>query len=256
MDVDGGVLLNYDNSQKLATTSSGVDVTGNVGVSGTVDGRDVATDGTKLDGIASSANNYSHPTSAGNKHIPSGGSTNQVLTYSSSGTAAWASPAASAVTTHIGVFDTTGSHSYTVPTGITKVWISGCGGGGNGGVDGGNGGGGAGGLGGGVFRCGVDVTSGSTLSITVGSNQSATTISGTGVSVSLGGGGQGQSYINGSQGSSGTVSGIDDNFIGGSGYAFPLMAGYGAYGGGTNYGKGANTNSQGAGTQGILMIEC
>lgn len=34
-------------------------------------------------------NNYSHPTSAGNKHIPSGGSTGQFLKYSSSGTAAW-----------------------------------------------------------------------------------------------------------------------------------------------------------------------
>jgi hypothetical protein len=37
---------------------------------------------------------YTHPTSAGNKHVPSGGSTNQVLTYSSSGTAAWTTPAA------------------------------------------------------------------------------------------------------------------------------------------------------------------
>ena len=37
---------------------------------------------------------YTHPTTAGNKHIPSGGATNQVLTYSSSGTASWAAPAA------------------------------------------------------------------------------------------------------------------------------------------------------------------
>jgi len=36
------------------------------------------------------ANNYVHPTSAGNKHIPSGGSTGQFLKYSSSGTAVWA----------------------------------------------------------------------------------------------------------------------------------------------------------------------
>lgn len=28
----------------------------------------------KLDGIANGANNYSHPTSSGNKHIPAGGS--------------------------------------------------------------------------------------------------------------------------------------------------------------------------------------
>ena len=42
---------------------------------------------------ATDANNYSHPTSAGNKHIPSGGSSGQVLGYSSSGTAVWTDPA-------------------------------------------------------------------------------------------------------------------------------------------------------------------
>jgi hypothetical protein len=40
---------------------------------------------------ATNANNYSHPTGAGNKHIPSGGSAGQFLKYSSSGTAVWAS---------------------------------------------------------------------------------------------------------------------------------------------------------------------
>ena len=35
---------------------------------------------------------YTHPTSAGNKHIPTGGSSNQFLKYSSSGTAVWATP--------------------------------------------------------------------------------------------------------------------------------------------------------------------
>jgi hypothetical protein len=52
---DGAVSLYHDNSVKIATTSSGVSVTGNVAVSGTVDGRDVATDGSKLDGIEASA---------------------------------------------------------------------------------------------------------------------------------------------------------------------------------------------------------
>ena len=46
---NGAVTLYYDNSAKLATTSTGIDVTG------TVDGRDIATDGTKLDGVAASA---------------------------------------------------------------------------------------------------------------------------------------------------------------------------------------------------------
>lgn len=44
---------------------------------------------TKLDGIAEKANNYSHPTSSGNKHIPSGGSSGQILRWSADGTAAW-----------------------------------------------------------------------------------------------------------------------------------------------------------------------
>ena len=32
---------------------------------------------------------YTHPTTAGNKHVPSGGASNQVLVYSAAGTAAW-----------------------------------------------------------------------------------------------------------------------------------------------------------------------
>ena len=35
---------------------------------------------------------YTHPTSAGNKHIPTGGAAGQFLKYSSSGTAVWATP--------------------------------------------------------------------------------------------------------------------------------------------------------------------
>ena len=40
---DGAVELYYDNSKKFETTASGIAVTGNVTVSGTVDGRDIAT---------------------------------------------------------------------------------------------------------------------------------------------------------------------------------------------------------------------
>ena len=43
----------------------GASVTGNITVTGTVDGRDVAVDGAKLDGIEASANNYSLPTASG-----------------------------------------------------------------------------------------------------------------------------------------------------------------------------------------------
>ena len=46
-------------------------------------------DKTKLDGIAANANNYTHPTTSGNKHIPSGGAANQALVWSADGTAQW-----------------------------------------------------------------------------------------------------------------------------------------------------------------------
>ena len=47
-------------------------------------------DKAKLDGIAANANNYTHPTSSGNKHIPAGGSSGQFLKWSADGTAVWA----------------------------------------------------------------------------------------------------------------------------------------------------------------------
>ena len=52
---DGAVTLFHNNSAKLATSSGGISVTGAIAVSSTVDGRDLATDGTKLDGIESGA---------------------------------------------------------------------------------------------------------------------------------------------------------------------------------------------------------
>lgn len=52
----------------------------------------------KLNGIAENANNYVHPNNAGNKHIPSGGSAGQVLTWMANGEAQWSTPAAGAST--------------------------------------------------------------------------------------------------------------------------------------------------------------
>jgi hypothetical protein len=50
-NINSDVKLYYDGSEKLATTSSGISVTGNVTVTGTVDGRDIATDGATLDNV-------------------------------------------------------------------------------------------------------------------------------------------------------------------------------------------------------------
>ena len=44
---------------------------------------------TKLSGIADNANNYTHPTTAGNKHIPAGGTPGQILVNTGDGTAKW-----------------------------------------------------------------------------------------------------------------------------------------------------------------------
>lgn len=43
----------------------------------------------KLDGVEEGANKYVHPTTSGNKHIPSGGSPGQILRWSEDGTAVW-----------------------------------------------------------------------------------------------------------------------------------------------------------------------
>jgi len=52
---DDGVHIYYDNSVKLTTESYGVNVTGNINVSGTVDGVDVATRDTLFGGLTSSS---------------------------------------------------------------------------------------------------------------------------------------------------------------------------------------------------------
>lgn len=44
---------------------------------------------TKLQGVAANANNYVHPTTAGNKHIPAGGAKGQILVNTGDGTAKW-----------------------------------------------------------------------------------------------------------------------------------------------------------------------
>jgi len=52
---DEAVFLKYSDATKVVTEATGITVTGDIQVSGTVDGRDVATDGTKLDGIETGA---------------------------------------------------------------------------------------------------------------------------------------------------------------------------------------------------------
>ena len=84
-DHGNGIYLNWYGAQSATSTAgtffgnanagqvARIDGSGNFTLSGTVDGRDVAADGTKLDGIAANANNYSFPytvsSSAGNSSV-------------------------------------------------------------------------------------------------------------------------------------------------------------------------------------------
>ena len=57
---NGDLAFLRTSGEKFRLISTGVQVTGNITVSGTVDGRDVASDGSKLDGIAANATNVTN----------------------------------------------------------------------------------------------------------------------------------------------------------------------------------------------------
>lgn len=88
--VDGKQLSTNDyttaEKQKVAKIANKVDK---------VEGKQLSTEDyttaekTKLGGIADNANNYTHPTTAGNKHIPAGGTPGQILVNTGDGTAEW-----------------------------------------------------------------------------------------------------------------------------------------------------------------------
>lgn len=102
----GGTTLSADQKVDVLTLAAGANVTltpdaatDKVTISSTnttyglattaADGLMAKGDKSKLDGIATNANNYVHPTTAGNKHIPAGGTTGQILLYSGDGTVTW-----------------------------------------------------------------------------------------------------------------------------------------------------------------------
>lgn len=70
----------------------------------------------KIDGVETVV--YTHPTTAGNKHIPSGGAANQVLEYDSAGTAKWGHTVQSDVPANAKFTDTTYSNATTSTDGL------------------------------------------------------------------------------------------------------------------------------------------
>ncbi len=65
----------------INVTSGGLDVTGNIAVSGTVDGRDLATDGSKLDGIETGAINSSNTAITNKMPLAGGEFTGNVISH-------------------------------------------------------------------------------------------------------------------------------------------------------------------------------
>lgn len=105
--VGGGGTVNWSNITGLPTTLSGYGITdatpsSHIGTGGTahatattsVAGFLSAADKTKLDGIAANANNYVHPSTEGNLHVPATGTTNNgkvLKAGSTAGSMSWAS---------------------------------------------------------------------------------------------------------------------------------------------------------------------
>lgn len=79
------------------------------------DGLMSSEDKTKLDGIATGANKYVHPTTSGNKHIPSGGSAGQVLKWSADGVAVWGTDNNTTYSNMIGASSSAAGKSGLVP---------------------------------------------------------------------------------------------------------------------------------------------
>lgn len=75
------------------------------------------TEKNKLAKIASNANNYTHPTTAGNKHIPTGGSVGQILKNTASGTATWQNETIYTHPNHTGDVTSSGDGATTISNG-------------------------------------------------------------------------------------------------------------------------------------------
>jgi hypothetical protein len=156
----------------------------------------------------------------------------------------------------------TSSGSWTVPSGVSTILVSGCAGGGGGGANSTSGGGGGGG-GQAKIKQSISVTAGHSLSITIGgggsggsTNGSAggtttivdSTSSTTLLSLSAGSGATGGSGGSGYPSGNNSGSGASTAFGGGGN-----NNGSGAYGYGS--GGGGGTSTGGAGAPGIIIIE-
>jgi hypothetical protein len=239
------------------------------------------TDKIKLDGVDMNANNYVHPTTAGNKHVPSGGVNDKILGYGgSSGIATWIDQLAAKSLLSTNVVDYFGgltnveavlknfvkknnvlvisaSGSWTPPWAsmLIDVFILGAGGGGGGGAYGTGGGGGGGGYA--KFIQNYKISSTTSIAVVIGaggSGQTGNTNGGDGGSTSFGlitaQGGKGGHF----SGSGGDGFGGDGGAGGGTGYSGSGNGASGYGGDGTN--SGGRTVGRGAPYDSTLGAYC
>lgn len=89
-------------------------ITGISSATETVTNTDTNTTYSAGSGLSLSGTTFSHPTGNGNNHIPSGGSSNQILQYSSAGTAQWVDASGgSRVLLNRSVMNNTSSYNFT-----------------------------------------------------------------------------------------------------------------------------------------------
>ena len=170
----------------------------------------------------------------------------EVLTATSGTAASWQAAAAGGTIGGLLLHQmTNGSGMFTVPEGVTRLIVTGAGGGGTGvrrSEGQASGGGGAGGC---CVRTQVTVTAGATIDWTVGAgvagstsgsfgnNGNATTVTGGGVSITLGGGGRSNLANGGGGGSASVTGGAANTVFGGTG-GVSVSQGAGG-GGGSNF---------------------
>lgn len=86
---DGAVSVNNTQNTQIAALQKSAHAHSNKDVLDKTTASYTTAEKTKLAGIADGANKYAHPTTSGNKHIPSGGRSGQILRWSADGTAVW-----------------------------------------------------------------------------------------------------------------------------------------------------------------------
>lgn len=122
---------NYSHPTTTAVSAAAVkvgkDSTGHVVIGDALTAADVGVSATTTSVTVGSTtfSKYTHPTTAGNKHIPSGGQSGQILRWSADGTAAWGSDNDTKYTAGSGLSLSTGNQFSISTGGVTNAMLAG-----------------------------------------------------------------------------------------------------------------------------------